>query len=70
MKSYEIHPRPPELGGGWHLHLITDGEETGGGVFPPVEGMGNAEKSEQAAYAEALAEASEWLATRVHSRLN
>jgi hypothetical protein len=43
--SYEIEPRTPELGGGWRLRLLEDGEEVGGGVFPadphadPVAGM-------------------------------
>jgi hypothetical protein len=44
--SYEINPRPAELGGGWRLRLIEDGEEVGGGVFPleqkkaePQQGM-------------------------------
>lgn len=32
--SYEITPRPSELGGGWRLRLLEDGEEVGGGVFP------------------------------------
>lgn len=32
--SYEINPRPVELGGGWRLRLIEDGQEVGGGVFP------------------------------------
>ena len=42
--SYEIKPRPAELGGGWRLCLLEDGEEVGGGVFPvkpadPHQGM-------------------------------
>lgn len=32
--SYEINPRPIELGGGWQLRLLEDGEEVGGGAFP------------------------------------
>jgi hypothetical protein len=32
--SYTITPRPAELGGGWRLRLLEDGEEVGGGVFP------------------------------------
>lgn len=35
--SYEITPRPPELGGGWRLRLLEDGGEVGGGVFPVAE---------------------------------
>ena len=42
--SYEIKPRPAELGGGWRLCLLEDGEEVGGGVFlvepaDPHQGM-------------------------------
>ncbi|MFC0170796.1 hypothetical protein ACFFKC_22270 [Pseudoduganella danionis] len=32
--SYEITPRPVELGGGWRLRLLEGSEEMGGGVFP------------------------------------
>lgn len=32
--SYEITPRPVELGGGWRLQLLEDSVEVGGGVFP------------------------------------
>jgi hypothetical protein len=32
--SYQIKPRPVELGGGWRLQLLEDQEEVGGGVFP------------------------------------
>lgn len=34
--SYTITPRADELGGGWNLRLLDDGEEAGGGVFPVV----------------------------------
>lgn len=34
--TYEINPRPDELGGGWNLRMLQDGEEVGGGVFPVV----------------------------------
>jgi hypothetical protein len=41
--SYQIKPRPVELGGGWRLQLLEDEEEVGGGVFPieanPETGM-------------------------------
>lgn len=26
--SYEINPRPAELGGGWRLRMLEDGEES------------------------------------------
>lgn len=35
--SYEITPRPAELGGGWKLTLLQDDQEVGGGVFPIAE---------------------------------
>ncbi|KAA0178855.1 hypothetical protein FX016_23280 [Cupriavidus gilardii] len=43
--GYEIKPRRPEVGGGWQLRLLQDGQEVGGGVFPadrnaePKQGM-------------------------------
>lgn len=33
-RGYAIAPRPADLGGGWKLTLLEDGEEAGGGVFP------------------------------------
>ncbi len=57
---YEIAPRGPELGGGWRLRLIEDGEEVGGGVFPASE----TEESKTEAYADAMDEAEGWLASR------
>jgi hypothetical protein len=35
--SYEIVPRPVDLGGGWKLTFLENGEEAGGGVFPVAE---------------------------------
>jgi hypothetical protein len=42
--SFEILPRPLDLGGGWKLRLLEDGQEVGGGVFPvpagdPLQGI-------------------------------
>ena len=48
-------------GGGWRLRLLEDGEEIGGGVFPAE----NNQIMRDAAYEDALAEASARLATRV-----
>lgn len=62
--NYEILPRPEHLGGGWRLRLLEDGEEVGGGVFPPVEGIEDAKKVLQAAFEDAEAEAYTWLDTR------
>ena len=33
-RSYEIKPRPANLGGGWVLTMLEDGEEMGRGVYP------------------------------------
>jgi hypothetical protein len=62
--SYEILPRPDHLGGGWRLRLLEDGHETGGRVFPPVEGIEDAKGALQAAFEDAEAEAYAWLDTR------
>ena len=35
--SYEILPRPVELGGGWRLRMLEDDQEVGGGVFPVAD---------------------------------
>ena len=43
--AYSITSRPDALGGGWQLRLLDDGEEVGGGVFPPVEGIDDAEEA-------------------------
>ncbi|HCE0707837.1 TPA: hypothetical protein NER33_006365 [Pseudomonas aeruginosa] len=58
--GYAIDPRPADLGGGWRLRLLENGEEVGGGVFP----AGPSKIAQDAAYEDALAEASAWLATR------
>ena len=34
MLSFEVVPRPDEVGGGWKLTLYEGKEEMGGGVFP------------------------------------
>jgi hypothetical protein len=62
--SYLIDQRPAELGGGWRLRLLESGEEVGGGIFPPDEGIEDTEQAKQVAYDDALSEASEWLETR------
>lgn len=36
-RSYEIHPRPADLGAGWNLKLVENAQEVGGGVFPVEE---------------------------------
>jgi len=63
--SYEILPRPDDLGGGWRLRLLEDGEEVGGGVFPPVEEPGVTRDDALAdAFADAETEAYDWLDSR------
>ncbi|MDI3260846.1 MAG: hypothetical protein QJR02_14260 [Sinobacteraceae bacterium] len=53
----EIDPRPEELGGGWRLRLIEDGEEVGGGVYPPDE------------YDDALADGQAWMFDHLNADL-
>ena len=64
--SYQIDPRPADLGGGWRLRLLESDEEVGGGVFPLAEytTAENAEEAANYAYEDALAEASAWLESR------
>lgn len=62
--SYEINPRSVDVGGGWRLRLLENGEEVGGGVFPPVDGIEDADEALQAAYDEAHAEALDWMDSR------
>jgi hypothetical protein len=62
--EYDIAPRPSELGGGWRLRFLEDGEEVGGGVFPPVADIEDAEQASALAYNDAEAEAEAWLDSR------
>jgi hypothetical protein len=65
--SYEINPRPAELGGGWRLRLLDGDQEAGGGVFPPDENVSdNPKEALQAAFEDAEATAYEWLDAREH----
>lgn len=57
--TFKIVPRPEALGGGWRLHLLEDGEEVGGGVFPA-----STQEESKEAYADATATAQEWLGSR------
>jgi len=66
--SYEITPRPIELGGGWRLRLLEDGVEVGGGVFPPVEDK-DAKEALQAAFDDAEATAYDWLDSRLEGEI-
>lgn len=59
--SYEILPRPFELGGGWRLRLLEDGVEVGGGVFPPVEEYKDDQDALEAAFEDAERGANVWL---------
>lgn len=62
--SYEIDPHPADLGGGWRLRLLENGEEVGGGVFP----ANHSDPDPTAPYDEALAAASAWLSSREVAR--
>jgi len=61
MHTFKITPRPDSIGGGWNLKLLEDGEEMGGGVFPPVEGVDDPEAARMAAYDDAHAEGLDWV---------
>ena len=56
-RRLEISARPPELGGGWRLQLIEDGEEVGGGVFPSSPN----DPDDVESHAEALATGLSWV---------
>lgn len=56
--SYEINPRPVDLGGGWRMRLLEDDVEVGGGVFPAIP------TEVEEAFIEAQNEAEEWLSAR------
>lgn len=58
MKTYQIDPRQPSLGGGWNLKLLEDGQEMGGGVFPPAQ---SDDPEFDQAYQDALDEAQIWI---------
>lgn len=58
MRTYQIDPRQPALGGGWNLKLLEYGQEMGGGVFPPVQ---HDDPEFDQAYQDALDEAQIWI---------
>ena len=62
---FEIEPRPLDLGGGWRLRLIENGEEVGGGIFPLCE-YPEADRAEadKMAYTDAQMEGLDWMASR------
>ena len=62
---YEIEPRPLDLGGGYRLRLLEDGEEVGGGVFP-LDEYPEAEREEAGnmAFTDAQSEGTAWMASR------
>lgn len=63
--SFEIVSRNVDLGGGWALRLLEDGEERGGGVYPLATYQGvTAKEAGKMALAEALAEAESWIDSR------
>lgn len=66
--SYRIDPRRAELGGGWRLRLLEGGEEVGGGIFPPDEGIEDAEAALSNSYADALDEGEVWLSSKTENR--
>lgn len=65
--AYSITSRPNALGSGWRLRLLDDGEEVGGGVFPPVEGIEDAKEALEAAHDAATDTALDWMASHSSS---
>jgi len=62
---YEIEPRPLDLGGGWRLRLIEDGEEVGGGIFPLCEYTeADRDEATKMAFTDAQMEGLDWMASR------
>lgn len=61
--SYQIDPRPTDLGGGWRLRLFENGEEVGGGAFPLAEYI-DAKDPVSCAYEDAIIEALDWLESK------
>ena len=57
--TYHINPRSDNVGGGFQLKLMEDGQEVGGGVFPVTP-----ETDSKEAYVQAVDAAQEWLQSR------
>jgi len=64
--TYEISRRSASVGGGWLLRLLDNGEEVGGGVFPPINGL-RLDLALAAARDDAETEAEAWLSSRPQS---
>ncbi|MFQ1820428.1 hypothetical protein ACK37D_19930 [Aeromonas veronii] len=67
--DYQITPRTLDLGGGWNLRLLENGEEVGGGVFPLPKYCNFRDENAlqtllDSLYEDALAEATAWLSSR------
>lgn len=66
--GYAIDSRPADLGGGWRLRLLENGEEVGGGVFPLLDYLYDADGdlviALDLALADAEQEARDWLRAR------
>lgn len=57
--SYHINPRSDNVGGGYQLKLLEDGQEVGGGIFPVTPDTDSDE-----AYVQAANAGEEWLQSR------
>lgn len=67
--DYTITPRALELGGGWNVAFLEDGEAVGGAVYPLPDHVALDDSEAVRIYTEALhedalAEATAWLASR------
>ena len=67
-RSYEIKPRPANLGGGWCLKMYQDGEEMGRGYYPlpdlnePFSDDDELQFTLDALHAEAMSDGESWMA--------
>lgn len=59
-RKIEIRPLPIELGGGWRLRILENGEEVGGGVFPSSPDDPDGLESHEEAFSTGL----EWVDSR------
>jgi hypothetical protein len=62
--TYEIIARSVDVGGGWLLRLLENGEEVGSGAFPPTDEFEDAEEALRGAYEDAEWKAYVWLESR------
>ena len=64
--SYKIEKHPAELGGGWRLRLLEDGQEVDTRIFYPTYygDFTDDETAFEVAYTDARADGKAWVASR------